>query len=179
MTKLFLFATALLSLLWTVIIGNSPVFAARPTRDEPVRIVSLDGTVSEILCDLGLQSHIIGVDVTSTYPESLKSLPKVGHNRTISAEGVISLKPTLVLTTQAAGTKPEVIDQITKIVPIHPGGSASEDRELWEYDYVSFMDSLLGDPKESQQPVSALSDLPNGRSPQRGQNSPGKTNGYH
>ncbi|MCK8491614.1 MULTISPECIES: heme/hemin ABC transporter substrate-binding protein [Spirosoma] len=88
------------------------VYATKPSKDEPVRIVSLDGTVSEILCDLGLQSHLIGVDVTSTYPESLQKLPKVGHNRTISAEGVISLKPTLVLTTQNAGTKPEVIEQI-------------------------------------------------------------------
>jgi iron complex transport system substrate-binding protein len=59
-----------------------------------------------------LQSLIIGVDVTSTYPESLKKLPKVGHNRSISAEGVISLKPTLVLTSQNAGTKSEVIEQI-------------------------------------------------------------------
>ncbi|GAB4015448.1 heme/hemin ABC transporter substrate-binding protein [Spirosoma koreense] len=91
---------------------NLSVCAAQPPKEEPVRIVSLDGTVSEILCDLGLQSHLIGVDVTSTYPESLKKLPKVGHNRTISAEGVISLKPTLVLTTQNAGTKPEVIEQI-------------------------------------------------------------------
>jgi len=81
-------------------------------KDEPIRIVSLDGTVSEILCDLGLQVYLVGVDVTSTYPESLQKLPKVGHNRNISAEGVISLKPTLVLTSQNAGTKPEVIDQI-------------------------------------------------------------------
>ncbi|GAB3803139.1 hemin ABC transporter substrate-binding protein [Spirosoma humi] len=112
MTKSFLLISGLLCLLWSLIVGSSPALATRPPKDEPVRIVSLDGTVSEILCDLGLQSHLIGVDVTSTYPESLKSLPKVGHNRSISAEGVISLKPTLVLTTQNAGTKPEVIDQI-------------------------------------------------------------------
>jgi iron complex transport system substrate-binding protein len=93
-------------------LSSLAVFATKKPQDEPVRIVSLDGTVSEILCDLGLQSHLIGVDVTSTYPESLQKLPKVGHNRTISAEGVISLKPTLVLTSVNAGTKPEVIEQI-------------------------------------------------------------------
>ncbi len=102
----------LTSLLGILLLGSSYTVAIKPQKDEPVRIVSLDGTVSEILCDLGLQSHLVGVDVTSTYPESLKALPKVGHNRNISAEGVISLKPTLVLTTQNAGTKPEVIEQI-------------------------------------------------------------------
>lgn len=95
-----------------LLLSSQAVFATKKPQDEPVRIVSLDGTVSEILCDLGLQSHLIGVDVTSTYPESLQKLPKVGHNRTISAEGVISLKPTLVLTSVNAGTKPEVIEQI-------------------------------------------------------------------
>lgn len=76
------------------------------------RIVSLDGTVSEILCDLGLQARLVGVDVTSTYPESLEKLPKVGHNRNISAEGILAQKPTLVLTTEKAGTKAEVLDQL-------------------------------------------------------------------
>ncbi|WP_375444203.1 hemin ABC transporter substrate-binding protein [uncultured Fibrella sp.] len=78
----------------------------------PPRIVSLDGTVSEILCDLGLQARLVGVDVTSTYPESLQKLPKVGHNRSISAEGVLAQKPTLVLTTEKAGTKADVLDQL-------------------------------------------------------------------
>ncbi|WP_338874475.1 ABC transporter substrate-binding protein [Spirosoma sp. SC4-14] len=89
-----------------------PANAGKSPEGDPIRIVSLDGTVSEILCDLGLQSHLVGVDVTSTYPEFVQKLPKVGHNRTISAEGVISLKPTLVLTSENAGTKPEVIEQI-------------------------------------------------------------------
>lgn len=112
MKKLFVFTTWLACLLMGLLVSNQPVFATGSPKEEPVRIVSLDGTVSEILCDLGLQSHLIGVDVTSTYPESLQKLPKVGHNRNISAEGVISLKPTLVLTSVNAGTKPEVIEQI-------------------------------------------------------------------
>ena len=68
--------------------------------------------MSEILCGLGLQAYLIGVDVTSTYPASLAKLPKVGHNRNISAEGVLALQPTLVLTTGQAGTKPAVLEQL-------------------------------------------------------------------
>ncbi|WP_420149970.1 heme/hemin ABC transporter substrate-binding protein [Spirosoma sp.] len=112
MNKRTVFTTWLSSLLMSLLVSGQLAFANRSPKEEPVRIVSLDGTVSEILCDLGLQSHLIGVDVTSTYPESLQKLPKVGHNRNISAEGVISLKPTLVLTSVNAGTKPGVIEQI-------------------------------------------------------------------
>lgn len=61
------------------------------------RIVSLSGTTSEMLCALGLEKQIIGVDITSNYPESLRQKVRVGHNRSISAEGIIALNPTLVV----------------------------------------------------------------------------------
>ncbi len=62
-----------------------------------IKIVSLNGTLSEILVNLGLEKNIAGVDMTSTFPESLTKKPKVGHNRTISAEGVLALQPDLVV----------------------------------------------------------------------------------
>lgn len=80
----------------------------------PPRIVSLDGTVSEILYELGLESRLVGVDVTSTYPASLEKLSKVGHNRNIGAEGVLAQRPTLVLTTEKAGAKESVLEQLRK-----------------------------------------------------------------
>lgn len=76
------------------------------------RIVSVDGTLSELLCALGLENQIVGVDVTSTFPESLKKLPQVGHNRNIAAEGVLSLNPTLIVGLESSSLKPEVIAQL-------------------------------------------------------------------
>lgn len=61
------------------------------------RIVSLNGSISEILGALGLEQQIVGTDITSNYPASLVNKPKVGHNRNISPEGVLALQPTLVL----------------------------------------------------------------------------------
>ncbi|SDD37030.1 iron complex transport system substrate-binding protein [Mucilaginibacter pineti] len=75
------------------------------------KIVSLNGTVSEILAGLGLENNIIGTDVTSNYPESLKSKPKVGHNRNISAEGIIALQPDVV-TGLSTEIKPELAAQL-------------------------------------------------------------------
>lgn len=76
------------------------------------RIVSGDGTISEILCGLGLEKYIVGIDITSSYPASLEKLPKIGHNRTISAEGIIALKPNIVVLSDQSMIKPEVISQL-------------------------------------------------------------------
>jgi iron complex transport system substrate-binding protein len=78
------------------------------------RIVSLNGTVTEILCELGLQNQIVGTDVTSTYPEAMAKSPKVGHNRNIGAEAVLALRPTIIIGTKTNGgmdVKSEVIQQ--------------------------------------------------------------------
>lgn len=75
------------------------------------RIVSLSGTITEILFKIGLGDKIVGVDVTSTFPKEVSSIPKVGHNRNISAEGVISLNPNLILG-NANSLKPEVMEQL-------------------------------------------------------------------
>lgn len=75
------------------------------------RIVSLSGAISEMLCSLGLEDQIVGVDVTSNYPVSLKQKTSVGHNRNISAEGIIALRPTMVLAVKDE-LKPEVQEQL-------------------------------------------------------------------
>lgn len=81
------------------------------TQLDSLKIVSINGTVSEILAGLGLEDQIIGVDVASTYPESLQAKPKVGHSRQLSAEGIVSLGPDMVLGL-ATDVKPELAEQI-------------------------------------------------------------------
>jgi len=60
-------------------------------------IITLSGTLTEIVFDLGLGDKIVGVDVTSTYPEAVHQLPKLGHVSNIQAEGIIALNPTILL----------------------------------------------------------------------------------
>ena len=61
------------------------------------RIITLSGAITETVSALGLGSEIVAVDVTSTYPAHINKLPKVSKDRAISAEGIISFSPTLVL----------------------------------------------------------------------------------
>jgi iron complex transport system substrate-binding protein len=67
------------------------------------RIVSVGSSVTEIIYALGAETLLVGVDTTSLYPEAARRLPQVGYMRALSAEGVLSLKPTLVIATTAAG----------------------------------------------------------------------------
>lgn len=72
--------------------------------EAPARIVSVGGAVTEILYDLGLSDRIVGLDTTSLFPpEALKQKPNVGYMRALSVEGVLSLKPDLVLAVEGAG----------------------------------------------------------------------------
>ena len=78
---------------------------------DSTKIVSTNGTLSEILVALGFEDQIVGVDVASTYPASLQQKPKIGHNRDISAEGVLALNADLAVGVTDM-VKPQVAEQI-------------------------------------------------------------------
>lgn len=76
------------------------------------RIIPLNGDIAEIVYDLGFRANVVGLDVSATYPEGwMESVPSIGYQRTLSAEGILSLEPTLVIGNADAGP-PEIIDQV-------------------------------------------------------------------
>jgi iron complex transport system substrate-binding protein len=98
------FLTALALTLAGAITAFGPLRLAAAGAKEPDRIVAIGGAITEILYALGLETQIVGVDTTSLYPaEALKTKPSVGYFRAFSAEGVLSLKPSLVIAADAAG----------------------------------------------------------------------------
>ncbi|MHC8373795.1 heme/hemin ABC transporter substrate-binding protein [Pseudomonas sp. MDT1-85] len=77
----------------------------------PQRWVSAGGALSEWVSALGGESKLVGVDTTSQHPESLKALPSIGYQRQLSAEGVLSLRPQILVGTEEMGPPP-VLSQI-------------------------------------------------------------------
>ena len=67
------------------------------------RIVSVGGALTEIVYALGAEKQLVAVDTTSLHPPAALQLPKVGYARQLSAEGVLSMKPSVVLATTEAG----------------------------------------------------------------------------
>ncbi len=94
---------------------------------ENVRIVTVGSSVTETVFALGAENRIVGVDTSSLFPESATKLPQVGYQRALSAEGVLSLRPTLVLAMAEAGP-PTAVEQIesagVKIVKVDGENSA-------------------------------------------------------
>ena len=79
--------------------------------DLPQRWVSAGGALTEWVSALGGESKLVGVDTTSQHPASLKALPSIGYQRQLSAEGVLSLRPHILVGTEEMGPPP-VISQI-------------------------------------------------------------------
>lgn len=77
----------------------------------PQRWVSAGGALSEWVSALGGEAKLVGVDTTSQHPESLKALPSIGYQRQLSAEGVLSLRPQILVGTEEMGPPP-VLSQI-------------------------------------------------------------------
>lgn len=90
--------TALFGLVLSAVMSAS---AVEPNRK---RVVAAGGVVTEIVDALGRGDWLVGVDTTSLHPpEMLKRLPNVGYVRALSAEGVLSLRPDLVIALESAG----------------------------------------------------------------------------
>ncbi|MEO0734142.1 MAG: ABC transporter substrate-binding protein [Bacteroidota bacterium] len=70
--------------------------AEAPTKE--LRIVSLGGSLTELIYDLGYGDSIVGVDVTSVYPAAAKAKPKLGHVSQLNVEGMLELNPTVIFT---------------------------------------------------------------------------------
>lgn len=81
---------------------GSQALAAEP----PQRWVSAGGALSEWIAALGGEARLVGVDTTSQHPPSLKALPSIGYQRQLSAEGILSLRPDLLVGTEEMGPPP-------------------------------------------------------------------------
>jgi iron complex transport system substrate-binding protein len=103
--------------------------AARSARGAvPSRIVSVGGSVTETVFALGAGARIIAVDSTSRFPAEVRSLPQIGYLRALAPEGLIALRPDLLLLSDEAGP-PQAIAVLRaasapmQAVPEHPSGA--------------------------------------------------------
>jgi iron complex transport system substrate-binding protein len=80
------------------------------TVEDASRILPLNGGVAEIVFTLGLGDRVVGRDITATFEEA-KELPLVTKAHDVSAESVLSLRPTVVLADTDTGPS-EAIEQI-------------------------------------------------------------------
>jgi len=86
-------------------------FAGADPGGPQARIVSVGAAVTETLLALGVGDRIVGVDTTSELPPEKSAIARVGYLRTLGAEGLLSLSPTLVIVSDEAGPT-AVLEQV-------------------------------------------------------------------
>lgn len=90
----------------TIIILCLVLFSFSTHAHNPQRVITIGGSLTEIVYALDAEALLVGSDTSSYYPGAAESLPKVGYQRTLSAEGILSLQPDLVILTDEAGPPP-------------------------------------------------------------------------
>ena len=80
-------------------------------QEHKERIVCVAKEYNEVIFELGAQQDIVGVDISSNFPESVKGVTTVGYHRALSAEAILACKPTLIIHDNNIGPQP-VVDQL-------------------------------------------------------------------
>lgn len=106
------------------------------------RVVVISPIYNEIIWALGAQDKVVGVDLSSTYPPEIKNVQTVGYHRALSAEGILSLHPSAILSSNDNIGPPQVIEQMKQLnIPIKafdakndsPDGTKALIREIGAY----------------------------------------------
>jgi iron complex transport system substrate-binding protein len=72
---------------------NTTVYLSTPAQ----RVVSMLPSLTESICSLGKCSVLVGVDRFSNWPKSVDALPRLGGIADANIEGIVRLKPDVVL----------------------------------------------------------------------------------
>lgn len=75
------------------------------------RIIPLNGDIAEVVWALGLGDRVVATDISATYPAEARERPKIGYQRQLAAEGILALRPTVIIGNDNAGP-PAVIEQL-------------------------------------------------------------------
>lgn len=95
-------------------LGNKLTFDRSPQR-----IISLVPSQTELLVDLGLKDHLIGVTKFCVHPQRLrKEKELVGGTKAVNYSKIRDLKPDIILCNKEENTK-EMVLQLQKIAAVH------------------------------------------------------------
>jgi iron complex transport system substrate-binding protein len=92
----------------TFLLSAPATLVAESPAPEAGRVLSIGGSITEIVVALGQGDRLVGRDTTSSFPPEVEDLPDVGYMRALSPEGVLSVAPDLIVSEDGAGP-PEAI----------------------------------------------------------------------
>ena len=119
--------------LLTLLVAAALSACGRDSATSGPRVVCVSKQINEYLYDMHAESVLVARDLTSIFPPQITKLPSVGYHRALSAEGIISMKPTMLLTDGNLGPD-AVVEQVKKVgIPVltlNPGSTPDSARAL-------------------------------------------------
>jgi iron complex transport system substrate-binding protein len=96
----------------------------------PQRIVSLLPSLTETVCALQQCHKLVGLDRYSNWPESVKTVPRVGGGLDPNIESIVALKPDLVLAAGSTRGADRLQSLGLKVLRLEPRNHADAER-VW------------------------------------------------
>jgi iron complex transport system substrate-binding protein len=139
-----------LLVLWAGLLSSASVMATEPL---PQRLISSGGSLSEWVVVLGGEKHLVGVDSTSQHPASLRELPSIGYQRQLAAEGMLALRPEVLIGSEEMGPPPVLAQLRGAGVQVEMLSSTPDLDSLQRN--LQRLGALLGDPQRADQAFAA------------------------
>ncbi len=133
------FAMAWFAITCFALAAALPVHALQLTDDRgvtvqfaqaPQRIVSLLPSLTESVCAMEQCHRLVGVDRYSNHPASVRSLPVMGGGLDPNIEGIVALKPDVVLLATSSRASARLESLGIKVVALEPKSHADVRRVL-------------------------------------------------
>jgi iron complex transport system substrate-binding protein len=121
---------------------------AAAAAELPQRWVSAGGALSEWIVALGAEDRLVAVDSTSQHPQSLRQLPVIGYQRALSAEGILALRPDILIGSEEMGPPP-VLEQLRAAGVQVETLSARAELQVLEANLLR-LGELLGEPQRAR-----------------------------
>ena len=96
----------------------------------PARVVSLVPSLTESICALGECARLVGTDRFSNWPQQVRALPKLGGLQDAQVEGIVALKPDLVLAAPSARAVERLEAVGLKVIVLHSRSHEDVQRSL-------------------------------------------------
>ena len=96
----------------------------------PQRVVSMLPSLTESVCALDRCQRLVGVDRYSNFPESVKRLPEMGGGLDPNIEGIVALRPDVVLVATSSRASRRLESLGISVVALEPKSHADVKRVL-------------------------------------------------
>lgn len=96
----------------TTVFADQSIHHESASKPAPQRLVSASNPLTQIVSALGQDQRFVGLDKTSHTKPEYDKIPDVGYRIQLSTEGILSLKPDLILLADDSGPE-ATIEQLT------------------------------------------------------------------